>query len=232
MHIQTIEMDPRIARVHYADYRKKVREHREERKKQLDALAKSAGQEMRRVQIAKTRIEKEDNELLVAYRALYHGQRILNLYTVMHTAGVRPGTHFPVLAIAKANTETVYLHVNRWHDNVSFSDDRWRAQKRDVRVPRDRFPAEMWNTDWRTQQKLQGFPVKAAVPAVPPHLRPSNLGDYYILWEVPAWEPVDRTMTAPGDPFLLKRLSDSLFAVVAVWDLTPVEQAILEGRAV
>ena len=67
------------------------------------------------------------------------------------------------------------------------------------------------------------------VPTIPPHLLPKgNLyrGKYYILWEVEDWEEV------PRDPILLKRLTKNLFAVLAQWDLTPLEQAIIRGRII
>lgn len=226
MNVQTIEMDPRIARIHYADYRKKVRENRERRKEELDKVAKEAGKEMRRIQIAKSKMDLEDEELLIAYRALSRGQRILNIYTVLSNAGLEPSTRLPVLAIARAGTETVFLRAERW-GAVTFHREQWaHGRKPDVSIPRDRYPAELWNDEWRRQNNKVALPVRTSVPSVPAHLRPANLGDYYILWEVEEW----RSTVAPDDPILLKRLTDSTYVVVAAWDLTPVEQAVLEGR--
>jgi hypothetical protein len=62
------------------------------------------------------------------------------------------------------------------------------------------------------------------VPSIPPRLRPpSALADYFILWEA-AWESI------PTDPMLLRRLSGSLYAALAVWDLTDLERAVLGMR--
>ena len=47
--------------------------------------------------------------------------------------------------------------------------------------------------------------------------------DDHLLWE-PRWE---RRPRPPGDPALLKHLAGPLYAVLATWDLTPVEQAVL-----
>jgi hypothetical protein len=67
--------------------------------------------------------------------------------------------------------------------------------------------------------------IKALIPAIPAHLRPADdLANYHILWEA-KWEP-----TAPVDPLLLKRLTDNIYVILAQWDLTPIEQAILEDR--
>jgi hypothetical protein len=63
---------------------------------------------------------------------------------------------------------------------------------------------------------------RAIVPTVPPLLRPRHkLSGYTILWEA------DWTNEAPVDPALLKHLGGDLYAVVAVWDLTELERAVL-----
>src|SRR5207253_8584714 len=65
-------------------------------------------------------------------------------------------------------------------------------------------------------------PHKAMVPIIPPHLRPADaLSNYYILSEA-HWSP-----EPPRDPFLLKRIDGFLFAVLAAWDLTEIERAVL-----
>jgi hypothetical protein len=72
----------------------------------------------------------------------------------------------------------------------------------------------------------------ALVPIVPPHVRGNHaLDTSFILWEVEAW--ADRAISArpDRDPYLMKRIGADLFAVVAEWDLTPIEQAIMAGRA-
>lgn len=66
------------------------------------------------------------------------------------------------------------------------------------------------------------------VPAVPFHLRPKDLENYFILWEVAKWEQYPQP-TAPGDPLLLKRIAHPVYVVVAQWDLTELEQRILES---
>jgi len=43
--------------------------------------------------------------------------------------------------------------------------------------------------------------------------------------EVEKWKPLP-----PKDPILLKRLTPNLFGVLATWDLTNLERAIIRGR--
>jgi hypothetical protein len=69
----------------------------------------------------------------------------------------------------------------------------------------------------------------AILPLIPPRLRPPHgLDNYHLLWEAVWTRP--RTRRAPGDPALLKHIGGDLWAVLAVWDLTPLEQAVLEMR--
>lgn len=44
-------------------------------------------------------------------------------------------------------------------------------------------------------------------------------------WEVEKWKPVP-----PRDPILVKRLTPNLFGVLATWNLTELERAIIRGR--
>jgi hypothetical protein len=72
----------------------------------------------------------------------------------------------------------------------------------------------------------------ALVPIVPPEARAghSDLQNYFILWEVERWADNARAVGPDIDPFLLQRISVDLYAVVAQWDLSPLEQAVLAGR--
>jgi hypothetical protein len=87
----------------------------------------------------------------------------------------------------------------------------------------------------RSMTKPRGFKFKlsgrfqdsceavAVVPTIPPAHRPppTAYDNYYILFEA-LWEAVP-----PVDPALLAPLGCGLFVVVAVWDLTGVERAVL-----
>ncbi len=67
---------------------------------------------------------------------------------------------------------------------------------------------------------------------VPADKRPDKgqLHDWHILWEVDQWHDRSQTLTASRDPYLLKHVGGDLWAVLAEWDLTPLEMAILEAR--
>jgi hypothetical protein len=228
MQVETQSMDPRIAAIYYRDYRHKVRAHREERRKKLEAEAKAAGRELGRIRIETTRMEKEDEELLAAYRALSRGQRILNINSVFRNCGLTE-MHLPELALARADWTNCHIHSvnNEW---VVFSSESylgWRGlpSTKQIRLHRSLFDESVWNTRVRMDKKLRSLPYKAIVPTIPAHLRPTgDLSDYHILWEA-KWEPIP-----PVDPILLQKIGETTYIVLAQWDLTPIEQAVLEGR--
>ena len=96
-----------------------------------------------------------------------------------------------------------------------YSMDEWpqqRNKRRNKVLPGDTFDLPGWSS-WKT--------LKAVVPTIPPDLRPkAKLSNYWILWEAD-WEEV------PTDPMLLRHLGGSMYAVMAQWDLTEVERAVL-----
>ena len=61
------------------------------------------------------------------------------------------------------------------------------------------------------------------------HLRKGSLSDYLILFEVDNWQERVAPVPRMGDPYLLKRINNNTFVVMAEWDVTPVEQAIIRG---
>lgn len=199
MNVQPIEMDPHVARRAYLEYRERCIDHREQRRAKLDKK--------------RTMLEREDEELRAAYRALSHGQRVINVAHAFRGAGV-DALHRPKLAIGRAGTDFVFFR-RLWRRGAEYGF----GHHEDVRYPmftlrRETFP----------EQTRQINTLRAVVPAIPAHLRPAKQGEYFILWE-PTWEPV-----APEDPLLLKRISGDMFAVLAQWDLSPVEKMVLEGR--
>jgi hypothetical protein len=102
MHVATITLDPRIARIHYADYRKRCAQHRAVRREEAQRRANELALDAHRVHIERTRIEKEDTELLKAYRALYRGQQIIDLPKTIGAGGL-DDKKLPRLAVCQAD---------------------------------------------------------------------------------------------------------------------------------
>ena len=82
-----------------------------------------------------------------------------------------------------------------------------------------------WERYWEGQWREWALEASAIVPIVPAGLHPGPaLSNYHILWDA-VWTP-----EPPRDPLLLKHLAGSLYAIVAHWDLSPLERAVLAGR--
>lgn len=167
------------------------------------------------------RRRKEDEQMAAAYKAASKGLAVLDLHEVMRKTGLQPNG-YPVLAICKAHIEKCQVKMYR--------DGAARFFREGLNVDWDRrirhyihLPAETFQrgVDRRRDQAV------ALVPTIPPALRPKGaLSGYHILWEA-VWEPAP-----PVDPLLLKHLGGALYAVLAAWDLTKIEQAVLRGRLV
>ena len=235
MNVETIQMDPRIASIHYKDYRKKVREMKVQRVAEARAQITEGNKKRVAAYRQLTQMEKEDIIMMESYRAMAKGQRILNVANAIRGAGLCKEKRLPVLALARANWQYCYLKQER--NRLCFSADNWISTtwsgQRIFREPKkvnpfrmDLLGAELTNEEWRKQQGLPAMNnQRAVVPAIPAYLRPAgNLEDYHVLFEA-KWEKC-----APPDPILLKHISGHMYSVLAQWDLTDVEKAVLEGR--
>ena len=234
MNIQTISMDPRIARIHYSDYRKAVRRHRDEREAKRIERAAIAGRELHQVRVEKELMEKEDEMLLGAYRALMKGERILDVGHTIGKAGLYKETRLPKLAIAPAHGKTCWVrHLTGNSFEFRLQRSHWQCKVADKVVvdighhedASGTITAQLTNHSWRNENKFPSLGnVEAVVPVVPPELRPDNLDEYHILWEA-EWKK-----SVPVDPVLLRRINSRFYTVIAQWDLTPLERSVLSGR--
>jgi hypothetical protein len=171
------------------------------------------------------------------YKAIAAGRQVIDLGQTLHAAGVQETTLFPRLAVCRADARTCRCTL-RADGSATFVDDayRWRSgARRRVVLPPNTFPQfdVRWSGGIAVRYRPGGIversnwasDMTAVVPIVPPHLHPrAALTNYHILWDA-VW-----TAAPPKDPLLLRHLAGQLFAIVAQWDLTPLEQAVLRGR--
>ena len=156
---------------------------------------------------------------------LAKGRKLININEVMRKVGVGEDG-FPRLAIARADGEKVYLHR---HDegrvDFSLGSSGWEQYKHNTIW----MPAKTFAEFKKTEKEQYGYQVyEALIPIIPAVFLPTGkLKNYWILWEVEQWS---KTPAPPNDPILLKRINESTFAVLAVWDLTPLERSITAGR--
>jgi hypothetical protein len=171
----------------------------------------------------------EDEAILAGYRAAARGLPVVMLSEVFNAGGWFD-SGLPRLAIARADATEVRVEVERaWSTNETvdlvFLDEDWSVNrgaligKHTVRVNR---------IAGRPQQQRSNTRGQTIVPLIPPRHRPRKhrIRGFHILFEVEAWRP------APSkDPALLKHIRGDLWAVMATWDLTELEMAVLSQRA-
>lgn len=169
----------------------------------------------------------EDTATLLGYKALADGKDLIDLFKVFresegdhkHRPRLAVGrAHWTHVAVSRtehgsaifqqASTLTEWIDINRrcaWHRRIRFPVGTLHASARPTDSDRYQF-------------------LRAIVPTIPPKLRPRRaLHKYVILWEA-EWQLV------PTDPLLLRHIAGPLYAILASWDLTELERAVLSGR--
>lgn len=136
----------------------------------------------------------------------------------------------PRLAIARADRKQVRFtrdgETAGLFDASGPSTSTWHAQ--------ERYPTLVQRVELVPHPKRAlGF---ALVPLIPARVRlelPIGTTDRgsFVLWEVEAWSDVRIGARADRDPYLLRPLGGDLWSVLAEWDLTELERAVMAGRA-
>lgn len=181
----------------------------------------------------------EDEQCKRIYRAIARGNRVVNLCEAMRLAGT---DHLfrPRLAIARLSTLQQQVDF-RWRDKRPVFGNPWGARgnwnDREEGIFQTRVVLPEWTFPRNDVGHLTGilgtnaeernvFSVHAAIPAIPPKLRPTHPQTYHILWEVDNWVAGSTTPEHSRDPLLVKHLASWFFVIVAEWDLTDIERQV------
>ncbi len=155
-----------------------------------------------------------DAEIAAIYRMIAAGKTVIRAVESIRAAGVN-AEGLPKLAIAAADAADCWLRIER--SGLRFGE-RW---------PRSNQRHNVIRINWPEFKDPGGnyYEWCATVPLIPVHLRPKQgLSNYHILWEA-EW-----TKRYPVDPYLLRRFGGDAWVVVAAWDLTDVERAVMANR--
>jgi hypothetical protein len=161
-----------------------------------------------------------DHEIMKTYKAIAQGRVVIKALESIRLQGLN-AEKLPKLAIARATAQFCWLRPNV-DGSAVFADTepaaRWyyHYTRQRIAFPAGSFPG----IDGRR------WVAKSVVPLIPLDLRPKRaLANYHVLWEA-EWE-----LRPPVDPMLLRRVGQAdLWIVVAAWELSSVEQAVLAGR--
>jgi len=171
------------------------------------------------------RADEEYAAIAKGYEALAKGLRLLDLGAVMRDVECDEKGR-PRLAIARADRR-----------QVMFAPIGWAAE-----TERGIFDARLSNGPSQTLVRDVDFVERMArrrgyalVPLLPADVVEAaggrvGLKSHFILWEVEEW--ADRALIAQPDrdPYLLRHLGGDLYSVIAEWDLSPLERAVMAGR--
>lgn len=191
--------------------------------------------------LKKPKFEHEQylKDLKAIYGHMKHGRSIIDLWASMKKAGLN--THGnPRLAICRADSKHVRFEKRKDNDSrFYFEKSRWQYDYQrwvlDLEIPIGTFVnwqvkkerVDNGVTQWERTTVLNQN-VETVVPIIPAKFLNAlrgSLKNYHILWEVKKWKPVP-----PRDPMLLRKLTPNMFVVLASWDLTPLERAVIKGR--
>jgi hypothetical protein len=174
-----------------------------------------------------------DRECMRAYQLLGQGRLIIRALESVKIAGIKTegvDAGFPKLALCRADATGCTAEMQ--------SDGRCTMHAEDVQP---RYRGRFGNSGPIQSRNVFHWPAgsftriahksraTALVPTPPLHLRPKRgFANYHVLWEA-HW-----TRIVPHDPMLLRRLSrhGDVWLVVAQWELTEVERAVLSGHLI
>jgi hypothetical protein len=196
----------------------------------------------------KTRLATpEDKRAMLLYAAAKRGRKLIDLARVFRECPVDDRGR-PAVAVARADWRWCYWNADDssavkyyFHPNQSWANPRAKNTPTQITLPGN---PVLRNKD---HQPNFGRRWKCVVPQVPPQHRPTRkvtgwgapgadgvalfderqvevpLAGYHLLFEA-HWSDV------PVDPYLLRHVAGTVYSIVAEWDLTPVEVAVLAGR--
>jgi len=154
------------------------------------------------------------------YRELSKGRQVIDLVETMQNAGVDHQKR-PRLAIIQADAKLCYFRWGHTRRGTGRSKPIFAKEWSNWRGPLARESVVLPHSTFDSENQFFDRALRAVVPTIPPALQPDgDLSKYHILWEA-EWE------TIPVDPMLLKHLGKNLYVVLAQWDLTPLERAVL-----
>ena len=159
-----------------------------------------------------------DDEIRRTYQLIAQGRVLIKAIHSIIAAGLNE-EHLPKLAIVRADAPLCYWVPGAGGGEFTMDGRSWRQGRhhsRFVRIPEGSWP-QVARGRWRYQ---------AQTPLVPVHIRPKRgLQNYHILFEA-EWR-----RAPPVDPVLVRRIGQSdLWVVMAAWDLTEIERAVLASR--
>lgn len=153
----------------------------------------------------------DDKAIAAIYKRIAQGKLVIRALASITAAGIN-AQGLPKLAIARADEKKIECVC--WANRANLRP----VTRGYVRAKDRNFTVALPGMQGMTPSRI------ADVPLIPVHLRPRKaIEKYHILWEAD-WNQY------PVDPYLLRRFGADAWLVVAAWDLTPVERAVMSSK--
>lgn len=191
------------------------------------AMRKKKAHTLWKEYVAAVKHNKKDEylkDMKAVYNQLKSGKKLVDIQTVFERGGINDQNQ-PKLAIALGSSKQCFCRYTQ-QGRIMFSHKSFGWDSREDVIIRGmpKLPDSMFtaNQRWELHKDWQ-----CPVPMIPASVRPpkKDMKHYYVLWEVDQWKPIP-----PRDPFLLRRITPNMFVVVAAWNLTELERAVMKGR--
>jgi hypothetical protein len=219
MDMATISVTEDEAKAALEQYRTAMRESAQKEVRELTSRAR----ERRRA------IELQDKAIVKGYELIAKHKTVIMLRQTLVNGG-EDEHHRPRLAVARADERSVdmtrytsgrvdFMGSNDWRDK-DYAEKPWNSN-RDYSFMELLPPVDA--KELGVSPSWNRLEATAILPHIPPGLRPDALERYHVLWEA------DWQRKQPIDPALLRHLRGDLYAVIATWDLTELERAVLDG---
>ena len=199
----------------------------------IDLPAEEAKRHYEEYRALGARATVEDVAIQAVYREIARGHTVIDVKAAI-VAGGHDEAGRPRLAFARADEPEIAC----WREGRYLRGE-W-EKTGDLRF----WPSMVreWQVASRSRRleiipaALEGWPPLAITwyamtPIIPAALRPrGDLSRYHLLWEA-EWSEKSSLPVPPRDPALLRHITGTLYSVLAVWDLTEVERAVLGMRS-
>lgn len=179
-------------------------------------------------QLANPEPTSEDRSIAIALRAAKRGHPLIMLSECIRAGGTFEDG-LPRLAVVRCGATTVRVDAEWSTRDLVYTSDPdprpWRDSRHNRRaLVNERTVRVRDVVDPDRRPRSGGTTV---VPLIPPRHRPNRRRAhlFHLLWEVDSWTPAP-----PVDPALIHHIRGDLWAVLATWDLTELERAVLSGR--
>jgi hypothetical protein len=164
-----------------------------------------------------------------AYKTLAKGTPLIELTPAIRSGGFDEHMR-PRLAIARADRKQVRFDWEPRSTVATYST----AKDGHHHGPTMVLAIDMGRLHGQTRSGMRGpiatwIRAYAQVPMIPADVLPAKgqPRDWHILWEVDHWSDQPLVAEPSRDPLLLKHIGGDLWAVLAQWELTDLEMAIL-----